>query len=171
MPTGGGDIPIGLAKRARADGREIEIVASDLSKTALQYAESRAKLNHLAIEFRQIDVLHDSLPDEFDAVITSLFTHHLDPPEVVSLMRNMAAASRKMIIVNDLVRSNLAYWAVWLGTRLLSRSPIVHFDGPVSVQASYTAPELVAMAQQAGLSNASVKFCPPCRQLLIWSRT
>jgi 2-polyprenyl-3-methyl-5-hydroxy-6-metoxy-1,4-benzoquinol methylase len=171
IATGGGDIPLALAKRARKEGRALELVASDLSATALQHARDKATENRIAIEFRQIDALHDALPGEFDAVITSLFTHHLDPPQVVALLRNMASASRKVVIVNDLVRSRFAYLTVWLGTRILSRSPIVHFDGPVSVQASYTPQEMVSMAQEAGLKGAFVKQCPPCRQLLMWSRT
>lgn len=53
---------------------------------------------------------------------------------------------------------------------VLSRSPVVHFDGPASVRAAYTPAELRALADQAGLAGATVRPVFPCRMLLTWSR-
>jgi hypothetical protein len=99
----------------------------------------------------------------------SLFVHHLDPEEAVLLFSKMRQAARRLVVVNDLVRSQWAYAIVWLGTRLLSRSPVVQFDGPVSVQAAYTTQEMRSMAIQAGMTSCAVKFCLPCRQVMTWT--
>jgi len=170
VASGAGDIPIGLWERAAAEEVELEIVALDISETAIEYASSKAKARGAKIRFMHLDALSEPIPTGFDAAICSLFTHHLDPPDVVRLIRNMRTASNEMLIVNDLVRSHLSLAIVWLGTRLLSRSKIVHYDGPVSVCASFTRSEMLEMAAEAGLVGAKSLFFPPCRQLLVWRK-
>jgi hypothetical protein len=44
--------------------------------------------------------------------------------------------------------------AAWTGCHLLSRSPIVHFDGPTSARAAWTRNELRTHAEHAGLVTA-----------------
>lgn len=170
VATGAGDIPIALWKRAQQAGLKVDIVGSDISLDALKYASNMAREKKASIQFQKLNVFEDDLPSDFDVVITSLFTHHLDPDDVTMLLKKMKAAAKSKVIVNDLVRSEISYAIVWLGTRIFSRSPIVHYDGPVSVNASYTNSELLELAQKAGMRNSSVKACPPCRQLLIWRR-
>lgn len=169
IATGAGDIPIALMKRAQKANFNIEIVGSDISADALKYASTMAQQQNVQIEFVKLNVFDDSLPPGFDVIMTSLFTHHLDPGDVTMLLQKMKAAADKKVLVNDLVRSEISYALVWLGTRLLTRSPVVHFDGPVSVNASYTNAELLNLAEVAGLEKAFIKSCPPCRQLLVWN--
>ncbi|MFS6827638.1 hypothetical protein [Cyanobium sp. ATX-6F1] len=83
----------------------------------------------------------------------------------------MAAATRHLVLVNDLIRSPLGYVLAWSACRLLSRSAIVHYDGPVSVQGAFQTQEVSAMAIQAGLEGALVRRCWPERYLLQWSQS
>jgi 2-polyprenyl-3-methyl-5-hydroxy-6-metoxy-1,4-benzoquinol methylase len=170
IATGGGDIPVSLYKTAELDQVKLEIVGADISPTSIKYSTKYAQQKQATVDFIELDVLKDELPGGFDVVMTSLFTHHLDPPEVIALLVKMANSASQMVLVNDLVRSEISFALVWLGTRLLSRSPIVQYDGPVSVQGSFTGKELQSMGLKAGLDGCSVKSCPPCRQLLIWRR-
>lgn len=170
LATGGGDIPIGLYKRAQTFNRPFEFVGADISSTAIDYAKSNALKEDAAISFVQFDALSSALPGGIDVVMTSLFTHHLDPDQVIDLLKRMRDSTAQLVLVNDLVRSELSLALVWLATRIFSRSPIVQYDGPVSVRASYTIAEMKAMAEQAGLNGCFVKSCPPCRQLLVWRR-
>ena len=180
IATGGGDIPIALYHMARQAGLALEIVGSDISLDAIEYAKSNALQKKAAVQFVPLNVLEDELLPGFDVVMTSLFTHHLDPDDVVALLAKMSRAARLKVIVNDLVRSELSYCSVWLATRLLSRSAVLQYDGPVSVNASYTAAEFLDMAGRAGMlakaasdrdpSSILVKAFPPCRQLLVWRR-
>jgi hypothetical protein len=100
----------------------------------------------------------------------SLFTHHLDKDEVVSLLRKMAAATKHLVLVNDLVRSVPSLMMVTFATQLLTRSKVVHFDGPASVKASFTPEELRELAVEAGLQTAHVQEHFPCRMLLQWNK-
>ena len=54
--------------------------------------------------------------------------------------------ARRQVVISDLRRSRSGFVIAWIGTRLLSRSPVVHYDGPVSVRAAWTIRELAGFA-------------------------
>jgi len=171
IATGGGDIPITLQHRARQSNlSNIVFAGCDLSERAMQYARERAARVKATIDFFPLDVLHQSLPPDFDVVMASLFTHHLDAEQVVELLKRMGQAARRMVIINDLRRSRGGLLLAQLATRILSRSDVVHTDGPLSVHAAYTIHEMREMAEQAGLTGAKVERCWPCRLRLVWTR-
>ena len=101
----------------------------------------------------------------------SLFLHHLANDEALQLMRSMASAARQAVLIDDLLRTQWGYALCWVGCRILSRSPIVHVDGPLSVQGAFTVPEVRSLADQAGLSGARIKRHWPERFLLSWERS
>ncbi len=121
------------------------------------------------VPFFQLDALNDPLPEGFDVVTCSLFLHHLSEEQAVRLLRKMADAARSTILVNDLSRSRLGYALAWTGCRLLSRSPIVHHDGPASVRAAFNLAEARDLAERAGLERVSLSRRWPRRFLLSWS--
>jgi SAM-dependent methyltransferase len=171
VATGGGDVPIALRRKAVAAGLRIEFAACDVSETALAAArENAARAGVPEIEFFRHDVLRDPLPGGFDAVTCSLFLHHLSDEEAVTALGRMKDAAARAVLVNDLARSRLGFALAWAGVRLLSRSPIVRFDGPASVRSAYTPAEAVAVAERAGLTGATAARRWPCRFLLRWSR-
>ncbi len=171
LATGGGDIPIDLAKRARYMGLPFEFVGADISPIAIICARERAKRENASVSFVQLDILKEEIPLGFDVIMTSLFTHHLDSLQVIALFAKMRTATRHLLLVNDLIRSEVNLVAVWLATRILSKSKIVHHDGPASVHAAYTVDEMKDMAAHAGLDNCFVKHFPPCRQVLVWKKS
>jgi 2-polyprenyl-3-methyl-5-hydroxy-6-metoxy-1,4-benzoquinol methylase len=166
VATGSGDVPGRLLARARRTGIALEVSACDVSATAIDEARQRQP----GIEFFIHDALRAPLPPGFDVVSCSLFLHHLDNDDVVSLMANMEAAARRVVLVNDLARSRFNFVGVWLATRLLTRSRIVRFDGPASVRSAFTPAEAVALAARAGLHGAIVRIRFPARFLLAWER-
>ena len=91
---------------------------------------------------------------------SALTLHHLEPDAAVASLREMAAAARRAVIVNDLLRTRLALGLVWLATRLLRCHPISRHDGPLSVRRAYSAAELAALAQKAGITTLTVRAYP-----------
>lgn len=170
IATGGGDVPIRLWRRAHREQVRLKIDACDISETAIRVAQRHAQSAGVGIRFFRLDLLQEPILDEYDAVICSLFLHHLDDEEAIELLRLMAAAARRLVLVNDLARSRFGYWLARFGTKLLTRSEVVHFDGPVSVRAAYTPSEALALAERAGLGGATVSRHWPCRYLLSWTR-
>src|SRR5262249_55388965 len=110
-------------------------------------------------------------PTDFDIIVNSLFLHHLTTESAVEVLHKMADSSRSLLLLNDLVRCRRGYLLAQYGGRLLSRSPIVHSDGPMSVEAAFTVNELKEMARKAGLAGATVSRCWPARMLLQWNKT
>jgi hypothetical protein len=103
-------------------------------------------------------------------VTTSLFLHHLPDDVAVAVLRRMGEAAGRLVLVNDLARTRAGWLLAWAGCRLLTRSPVVHFDGPASVRSAFTVSEVKALADRAGLTGATVTTHWPYRFLLRWER-
>lgn len=169
VATGSGDIPLALARFAAREGVPLEVAGCDISPVAVAEAARRAT-GAPNLRFFVHDVLSQPLPEGYDAVTCSLFVHHLDEPEAVHLLQAIKAAAGRLVLVNDLARGRFNYLAVAFAARVLSRSRIVHVDGPLSVRAAFTVAEMKSLAENAGLSGAVVRGKFPCRQLLTWEK-
>lgn len=170
IATGGGDVPIGLWKKAHRRGYQLDICGVDVSPCAVQFARERAERCGADVSFEMANALNDRLPEGYDVIVSSLFLHHLDDGHAQRLLSAMAAAARHLVIVNDLVRHGLTLLIVQVTSRLVTRSDVVHTDGARSVRAAFTRQEVLELARAAGLDGAHVKPCFPCRFLLTWSR-
>jgi 2-polyprenyl-3-methyl-5-hydroxy-6-metoxy-1,4-benzoquinol methylase len=170
VATGGGDVPIRLWKMARRCGLPMQFTGYDVSHTAIEHARQAAQQETADVVFQERDVLKDGLTEEFDAIICSLFLHHLDESAAIGLLRCLGRQARQLVLINDLARGRLGYFLALVGARALSRSRVVHVDGPLSVRAAFTPAEALLMAEQAGLHGATVRRRWPCRFLLSWRR-
>lgn len=168
VACGAGDLCIALHRRAARDGMRLELNGVDISSQALQFARKRAEGAEAKVHFFQQDVLCGDLPADYDVVFSSLFLHHLTEEQAVSLLKRMARAARKLLLINDLARSRLGWIAAYLVTRLVTTSDVVHMDGPRSVEGAFTSKEAFNLANRAGLQNATVVRRWPFRFLLTW---
>ncbi|MEM9419160.1 MAG: methyltransferase domain-containing protein [Planctomycetota bacterium] len=168
LACGGGDVLIQLAQSAARKKIQVEFSGADVSPVALEFAAAQAEKARVGINWLQIDVFEESLPDSFDLCMNSLFMHHLTAEQAVAVFGKMKAAS-STVLINDLRRGPVAHAITVAGTRLLSRSPVVHVDGPRSVRAAWTPKELLALAHAAGLEDAKVQHRFPWRMLMEWT--
>ena len=170
LACGGGDVPIALALRAAA------VAPRSTNRRMRQKLRSRAdrprpgRTAGAPVRFFTLDVLEAEIPSGYDIVISSLFLHHLAEPDAVKLLERMARAAARGILINDLVRGPIQYALAWIGCHVLTFSPIVRHDGPVSVRAAFTIPEVRRLASQAGLDHIQLTRHWPGRFLLSWSR-
>jgi SAM-dependent methyltransferase len=170
IATGGGDIPIALWHKARRAGVALCLEGCDRSQRAVAFAAQRAREKGTDVRFFQLDVLSDPLPAGYDVLMHSLFLHHLDDEQAVDVLRRMAQAAGRLVLVNDLRRSRAGLALAYLGTRLLSSSKVVHADGPMSVRAAFTLDEAQSLVRKAGLEGAVIEKRWPWRFLLAWRR-
>jgi 2-polyprenyl-3-methyl-5-hydroxy-6-metoxy-1,4-benzoquinol methylase len=171
IATGGGDVVIGVGRFAVRDGITIETHGCDVSSTAVEYAQGVAERAGLhGAKFFQLDALVDPLPDDYDVVMSTLFFHHLGNDDAKRLLGRMARSARRCVLIDDLCRSRLGYIYAWAGGRLLTRSQIVHTDGPLSVSAAFTIPEFRQLAQEAGVRSAQFRRHWPQRFLMSWKK-
>jgi len=169
VATGGGDVPIGLWRHARRRGLNLNILGVDISPRAIEFARSRANACGAAVEFAQLDVLAGELPVGFDVVTCCLFLHHLDEPDVVSLLRSMARASNHLVLASDLVRTRVGLMLAYFATWALTFSEVARVDGARSVRAAFSLPEIRTLAANAGLNGAIVRRSWPCRYIMSWT--
>ena len=170
LACGGGDTAIDLALMAKRKGLSLDIHACDLNPEAVAIAQTNAVRRQAALTVFTADALAKPTDhNSFDVVYCTLFAHHLDELDVVRLLEVMALRSRKLVLVDDLIRSRLGFALAWIGTRLLSRSWVVHTDGPLSVRAALQPDEMKSIAMQAGLNDAQIKRSWPERYLLSWA--
>jgi 2-polyprenyl-3-methyl-5-hydroxy-6-metoxy-1,4-benzoquinol methylase len=169
VACGGGDVATSIARRARRRGFALQVQGCDISDTALKHATLDASHAGELVKFVHADVLQEPLPQHYDFIISTLFLHHLSDARIVALLRKLAANADHLLI-SDLIRGPAGYTLAWVGTRLLSRSHVVHEDGLRSVRAALTLDEARALADEAGLRDARIERHWPRRFLLTWPR-
>ncbi len=171
IATGGGDLPITLWHRAKQSNQAMYFDGCDRSEQALAYARRDAEESHAHVRFFPYDVFQGPLPAGYDVLLCSLFFHHMSEDEVMDFLRRAHQAAGKALLVYDLDRTYLSYWAVWLGTRLLARgSRMAKYDGLVSVQAAFTVAEVQKLARNAGMAGVVIRRVFPAGYLLSWRR-
>ena len=168
VACGDGYNVIRLAELACDQGLPWQFSGCDLSDRAIAFAKELSARREADVTFFQADALRDLETQGYDAVVNTLFLHHLENMQIVELLRRLQRA--RHVVISDLVRSRFAYGVTLAGVHLLSRSSVVHTDGPLSVRAALTQAELQSLAQQAGMQGSVIKPSWPLRQLLVWSR-
>ena len=109
-------------------------------------------------------------PGSFDIVHCSLFLHHFENDDVVSLLQGFREVARIAVIVNDLERSRVAYCFLPASAWLFGWDAITVHDGPISVQAAFTAAELQSLASKAGLRNIQAQIYHPAFRIALTGR-
>lgn len=170
VACGGGETVTALAKRFHRTGIPAVVDGCDVSPTAIEHARRNAESRGVDARFFRLDALEDSLPDNYDAIVCSLFLHHLPQDAAVEYLRRAAVAARRGIVVQDLVRSRAGWWLAYTGVRLLLCNDVCREDGPRSVECAFTLEEARALAREAGLDTAQVDGRFPCRFLLTLER-
>lgn len=170
VATGGGDVPVGVWKRGKKKGFSLEVAGCDFSPLAIEHAKDTAKRAGADVSFFQVDLLNEPIPTGYDVITCSLFLHHLNEEQALLVLGKMRAAAGSLALVNDLARGWRGWWAAYLGSRILTRSPMVHVDAVLSVEGSFTPDEALAVAQKAGWNGATVRRRFPFRFLLSWRR-
>lgn len=169
VACGGGDVAISIWRLARQQGIAVDIVGLDRSPTACEQAFHRCRAAGSAIKLVCTDAIQSPLPSGFDVVMSSLFLHHLSRPDAVTLLARMGDAGR-LLVVSDLRRSPVGYVVAHAACRLVTRSPIVRYDGPQSVANAFSVSEAATLCDEAGLSGAIVRRAWPWRLMITRQR-
>lgn len=167
VASGSADLPLAVARWASRVGVAAQIVASDISPQIVAIAQRQivaAGVVGVTVE-RQDALALPYAPAAFDIALCTLALHHFEPTAAVALLRSMGRVGKR-IFVFDAVRARLAYLGVIALTRAARMNYMTQHDAPVSVRRAYTAPELRAMAAQAGLRDVRVRVAFPYRLAL-----
>lgn len=160
---GGGDTLIAIAKWAKQQQIHLKLTGIDAAPAVINFARKESKgFNN--ISYVQADVINDIyLLGKHDIIISSLFTHHFDDEHWIQMIKNMYASARKGIIITDLHRHWLLYYAVIFITNVLTRNKMVRYDGPLSVKRAFKKQELLTLLKNAGIDNFNLTWKWPFR--------
>jgi 2-polyprenyl-3-methyl-5-hydroxy-6-metoxy-1,4-benzoquinol methylase len=160
---GGGDVARSLAQWAARDGFSLLVTAIDPDKRAYSFA-SRAP----AVEGVSFRRAHSAeLVAEggaFDIVLSNHILHHLDADQLAAVLQDSEALAKRLVLHNDLKRSNAAYVLFAAGFWPLGIGSYICGDGLVSIKRSFTAAEL----QRAAPPGWNVEHNGPWHNLLVY---
>ena len=163
---GGGDTLRELRKWSDKGKLDLQLTGIDAAEATVKFATQNsvdANINYI-----KTDVLSDNLRSgQFDIVFSGLFSHHFPDEEWVRLINKMCDCSTRGVILTDLHRHWVLYYAVWLITHLFTCNKMVRIDGPLSVKRSFKKAELVRLLKKTQIDNYKLTWVWPFRWLLV----
>ena len=155
---GGGDTMIRIANWARNSNFRVKITGIDKNPQVIDYVRHKCKnyseISAIAMDFREFikgepvaDIMH-----------CSLFLHHLPDEDIVKLLQYFNKAAETGFVVNDLIRSRVAYYSAKFFTALANASVISRNDGPLSVLRSFNINELRMFMKRASIRNYHLRL-------------
>lgn len=165
---GGGDIALTIAEWAARDDLSLEITAIDPDIRAINFVNSLDNPHNVRFQCASTkDLVAQNR--SFDVVISNHLIHHLSTRELHEFMAEAKQLANKIVIFNDIERSDPLYICFSLLTLLTKpffSDSFIWIDGPRSIQRSYTQSELSAIAAE----DWQVKRLLFSRLLLIYSK-
>ena len=93
---------------------------------------------------------------DIDIIHACLFCHHLTEEQLIELIQ-FSVKRNITLVINDLERNLIAYYAIKTLTALFSKSYLVKNDASLSVARGFRKKEWVAIITKAGASHFTVK--------------
>jgi 2-polyprenyl-3-methyl-5-hydroxy-6-metoxy-1,4-benzoquinol methylase len=163
---GGGDTLIALRNWSDKNNLALKLTGVDAAGAAVRFAAENSEGK--AINYIQADVLDDDLKaGQFDIVFSGLFSHHFADEEWVRLIKKMHNCATRGVILTDLHRHWLLYYAVLFITHVFTNNKMVRVDGPLSVKRSFKRSELEALLKKAQIVNYNLTWAWPFRWVLV----
>ncbi|WNQ13856.1 methyltransferase domain-containing protein [Paenibacillus aurantius] len=120
---------------ADSRGVDVRVTLVDRSEEACTEA-ARLFRYEPRVQVRQGDLFGLSLR-EADIVTAGQVFHHFGQEELPAAARALAEASTIGTVIHDIHRHWIAWCAVWLTARLVSRNRYIRHDGPLSVHKGF----------------------------------
>ena len=152
---GGGDTLKQIYNWTKNNKRNINLFGIDINPICIEYAKTNSineNINYICDDYRNVF----NHPKEVDIIHACLFCHHLSEAELIELMR-FAEKNRTALIINDLERNVIAYYAIKTLTKLFSKSYLVKNDAPLSVARGFKKKEWLDILVKSGVKNYSIK--------------
>lgn len=148
VAAGGCDVGEALMRDSKFD-----VVSLDLNLRGLRFAVHTLPVAGNALQLPFAD-------GSFDAVITSLFFHHLSNAECVRVLSEMWRTTKRLLIVNDLHRHRVAHASIRILSALLSKSTMFRNDSAASVRKAFKPSELLELSREAHIPARVVRSFP-----------
>lgn len=142
---------------ARQRGVAVELTGLDLNADTIAVA-AEASPEGSRIRWVQANVFEYRMAAPAHLVVNSLFTHHLNDPDVVRFLRWMEEHAELGWLVNDLSRAPIPYHLFRWFSKAAGLHPFVQHDGPVSFLRAFVADDWRKLCAAAGLDPDQVEI-------------
>ena len=153
---GGGDTLKYIARWNKKQGYDLDLVGVDLKTDCTIYAETNKPnpvLKFITDDYRNV---HQHLA-KIDILHACLFCHHLSEAQILDLIQ-YAQKHKITLIINDLERNAVAYYAIKFLTSLFSKSYLVKNDAPLSVLRGFKKKEWLSILEQSDATRFEVRW-------------
>ncbi|HLN53368.1 MAG TPA: methyltransferase domain-containing protein [Lentimicrobium sp.] len=167
LGCGSGDVLRFIARWARSKQYQVKLTGVDFNAEAIKYLSAQSS------EYPEITGITANYEDylaainDIDILHCGLFCHHLDDKKLLQLFKYLKSSQSRGMVINDLQRNPVAYFLVWVLTRLLNGSVLSKHDGLVSVLRGFKRKELEILVQHAGMLNVSIQWKWAFRYLVV----
>lgn len=152
---GGGDTLKRIVAWNQKAGFALVLYGIDLKPDCIAYAGENLKNSGVTLICDDYRNTYQHL-QKVDIIHACLFCHHLTRDDLKELVR-FALNNRAILVINDLERSPVAYYAIKILTRLFSKSYLVKNDAPLSVLRGFKKKEWLDILKDAGATRYSVR--------------
>jgi SAM-dependent methyltransferase len=153
--SGGGDTLKHIQKWQIRKKLNLKLIGIDLKPVCLEYSTQNnpaPDIRFICDDYRNM-FLH--VPN-IDIIHACLFCHHLDENQLIELIQ-FALNRHIILVINDLERNPIAYYAIKTLTTFFSKSYLVKNDAPLSVARGFKKKEWLDIIQKAGATHFTVK--------------
>lgn len=154
--SGGGDTLKEILKWNKKEKYNLALTGIDLKQSCTIYSKNnnpQPVINFVCDDYKNILKHVESV----DIIHACLFCHHLTYEEIIELIQ-FAQQQKATLIINDLERTPIAYYAIKFLTMLFSKSYLVKNDAPLSVLRGFKKREWYKIMWMANVKNYSIKW-------------
>lgn len=138
--SGGCDVAVWIAREARRRGLKLEITALDSDERVLPVAY-QATRDYPEIHSIQGNALEIRGLGAYDFIFSNHMMHHLGWDEIKTVLEQIIAGTRLAFMMNDLRRSQWAYFGFTLFSGIFLQRSYHAYDGRLSIRRAFLAEE------------------------------
>jgi ubiquinone/menaquinone biosynthesis C-methylase UbiE len=173
LAAGHGGFALAIARCAREEQIELELVASDIKREYLALGERRSQVEQLGVRFVTQDALDLSnlTPGDFDLLTSTQALHHFSPGQIGLMFAEAARIAARGVLFIDGARSALTAAATWAVGVFGYRDRAFAHDSLVSFRRFFVPEELELLGRLGpGCDGARASAVAPGHCLLELTR-
>ena len=150
-----GDTLRKISQWAGKNNISVDLTGLDINPMAAKAAEGETP-EGMKITYISKNVFDESFKENYDIIICSLFTHHLDYQSLIKFIQWMTGRAKYGWFINDLHRHIIPYYFIKYFVRLMRFNRLILNDAPLSVARSFSKSEWHKIIKEANLENTKI---------------
>ena len=162
---GGGDNLKAIASWCGKNNTAASFIGIDIKPECIEFAQQQypdLNAEWICSDYR----LADFQQGQPTIIFSSLFCHHFNNTELVTMLQWMKNNAQRGFFINEIHRHSLAYYSIKMITQICSRSYLVKNDAPISVMRAFKIKEWKSLFKKAGINNYAIEWKWAFRHLI-----